>query len=86
VDELTRKMGKRATEIPKHAMQALQNYTWPGNVRELEHAIEGAIITARGKKLNFELPIRINSINKKILERSPCPPNLDRHTSRRCFY
>jgi formate hydrogenlyase transcriptional activator len=37
-------------------MQALQNYPWPGNVRELEHAIEGAIITAQGKKLNFELP------------------------------
>ena len=43
-------------EIPKHTMQALQNYPWPGNVRELEHAVEGAIITAHGKKLNFELP------------------------------
>jgi DNA-binding NtrC family response regulator len=49
-------MGKRPAEIPKHTMQALQNYPWPGNVRELEHAIEGAIITAQGKKLNFELP------------------------------
>jgi chemotaxis protein methyltransferase CheR len=56
VDQLVRKMGKRTAEIPKQTMQALQNYTWPGNVRELEHAIEGAIITARGKKLNFELP------------------------------
>ena len=37
-------------------MQLLQSYPWPGNVRELEHAIEGAIITAQGKKLNFELP------------------------------
>jgi PAS domain S-box-containing protein len=56
VDQLVRKMGKRPAEIPKHTMQALQNYPWPGNVRELEHAIEGAIITAQGKKLNFELP------------------------------
>jgi chemotaxis protein methyltransferase CheR len=56
VDQLVRKMGKRATEIPKRAMQALQNYPWPGNVRELQHAIEGAIITAQGKKLNFDLP------------------------------
>ena len=56
VDQLTRKMGKRTAEIPKHAMQMLQRYPWPGNVRELEHAIEGAIITAHGKKLNFELP------------------------------
>jgi len=56
VDEFGRKMGKRAAEIPKRTMQMLQNYPWPGNVRELEHAIEGAIITAQGKKLNFELP------------------------------
>jgi len=56
VDQLVRKMGKRPAEIPKHTMQALQNYPWPGNVRELEHAIEGAIITAQGEKLNFELP------------------------------
>jgi formate hydrogenlyase transcriptional activator len=56
VGQLARKMGKPTAEIPKHTMQMLQNYPWPGNVRELEHAIEGAIITAQGKKLNFELP------------------------------
>jgi chemotaxis protein methyltransferase CheR len=56
VDQLKRKMGKRTAEIPKHAMQMLQNYPWPGNVRELQHAIEGAMITAEGKKLHFELP------------------------------
>ena len=56
VDELCRKMGKRMAEIPQRTMQLLQRYPWPGNVRELEHAIEGAIITAQGKKLNFELP------------------------------
>jgi chemotaxis protein methyltransferase CheR len=57
VDQLTRKMGKRTAEIPKRAMQMLQSYyPWPGNVRELKHAIEGAIISAQGKKLNFELP------------------------------
>jgi chemotaxis protein methyltransferase CheR len=56
VDQFGKKMGKPTTKIPKHAMQALQKYPWPGNIRELEHAIEGAIITARGEKLNFELP------------------------------
>jgi len=55
-DELVRKMGKRAAEIPKRTMPMLQRYPWPGNVRELKHAVEGAMITARGKKLNFELP------------------------------
>ena len=56
LDQLARKMGKRVTEIPKHAMQMLQRYTWPGNVRELKHAVESALITAQGKKLKFELP------------------------------
>jgi chemotaxis protein methyltransferase CheR len=56
VDQLTRKMGKRDAEIPKRTMQMLQRYPWPGNVRELEHAVEGAMITAQGKKLDFELP------------------------------
>ncbi len=56
VDQLTRKMGKRVAGIPKRTMQMLQNYPWPGNVRELKHAVEGALITAQGKKLNFELP------------------------------
>jgi DNA-binding NtrC family response regulator len=37
-------------------MQVLQSYPWPGNVRELKHAVESALITAQGKKLNFELP------------------------------
>jgi len=56
LDQLIRKMGKRSAEIPKRTMQMLQRYPWPGNVRELKHAIEGAMITAQGKKLNFELP------------------------------
>jgi formate hydrogenlyase transcriptional activator len=56
VDQLTRKMGKRVAEVSKRTMQKLQNYPWPGNVRELKHAVESALITAQGKKLNFELP------------------------------
>jgi chemotaxis protein methyltransferase CheR len=56
VDQFTRKMGKHVAEIPKRTMQMLQSYHWPGNVRELMHAVESALITAQGKKLNFELP------------------------------
>ena len=56
VDQLAKKMGKRVGEIPKRTMQMLQSYPWPGNVRELKHAIESALISTRGKKLNFELP------------------------------
>jgi PAS domain S-box-containing protein len=56
VDQFARKMGKRVAEIPKRTMQMLERYPWPGNVRELKHAVESALITAQGKKLNFELP------------------------------
>ena len=56
VDQLARKMGKHATNISKRTMKMLQSYRWPGNVRELKHLIEGALIVAKGKRLNFELP------------------------------
>jgi two-component system, NtrC family, response regulator AtoC len=39
------------------AMAVLMNYHWPGNVRELEHAIERAVIVARGTSVEArELP------------------------------
>jgi len=43
--------------VSPEAMTALINYSWPGNVRELEHAIERAVIVARGASLRTrELP------------------------------
>jgi len=64
VDQLSRKMGKRAAQISKRTMQMLQEYPWPGNVRELKHAVESALITARGNKVNIELPkIEETSVN-----------------------
>jgi transcriptional regulator with PAS, ATPase and Fis domain len=39
------------------AMEALQRYDWRGNVRELEHAIERAVILARGDSIGVhDLP------------------------------
>ena len=66
IDELGRKMGKRDTEISKRSMKMLQNYHWPGNVRELKHVVEAALITAKGKKLNFELPLRDNTAGSEF--------------------
>ncbi|MBW1811850.1 MAG: sigma 54-interacting transcriptional regulator [Deltaproteobacteria bacterium] len=56
LDQLAKKLGKEPAAISKRDMQRLQRYPWPGNVRELKHVIEGALITSKGKKLNFELP------------------------------
>jgi DNA-binding NtrC family response regulator len=37
------------------ALAALVGYAWPGNVRELEHAVERAVILARGPLLDLDL-------------------------------
>jgi len=43
--------------LSAEAMTVLMNYHWPGNVRELEHAIERAVIVARGTSIKVrELP------------------------------
>jgi len=55
MDQLSRKMGKPAVEIPKHTIQTLQDYHWPGNVRELKNMVESALITGRFDKLKFDL-------------------------------
>jgi len=51
------RMKKDVDSISADAMTALMNYSWPGNVRELEHAIERAVIVARGANIKVrELP------------------------------
>jgi transcriptional regulator with PAS, ATPase and Fis domain len=37
--------------IGPEAFRRLLSYRWPGNVRELEHAIERAVLVARGKEI-----------------------------------
>jgi DNA-binding NtrC family response regulator len=61
-------LGRAATRVKKEvksvsaeAMTALMHYGWPGNVRELEHAIERAVIVARGTSVKVrELPPEIS--------------------------
>jgi transcriptional regulator with GAF, ATPase, and Fis domain len=43
--------------LTRAAVAKLQNYHWPGNVRELRNMIERAVILARGKTLDFDLPV-----------------------------
>jgi transcriptional regulator with PAS, ATPase and Fis domain len=52
---------KDVETVSAEAMTALMNYRWPGNVRELEHAIERAVIVARGSSVRLrELPPEIS--------------------------
>src|SRR5215218_2730080 len=39
---------KHAAELTAGAMRALLEHAWPGNVRELRHAVERAVLMARG--------------------------------------
>ena len=51
------KHSKPVTGIAGDAYQALLSYGWPGNVRELEHAIERAVLVARGAEVTIgDLP------------------------------
>jgi DNA-binding NtrC family response regulator len=54
------RMEKDVQNISADAMSRLMRYGWPGNVRELEHAIERAVILARGTTITVrELPAEI---------------------------
>ncbi len=47
--------GKTVTGVDDETMAALVSNSWPGNVRELEHAIERAVVLARGPILDLSL-------------------------------
>jgi len=60
---------KDVENVSPDAMTALMNYGWPGNVRELEHAIERAVIVARGTSIRLrELP---PEVSQKSRQRGP---------------
>jgi DNA-binding NtrC family response regulator len=46
--------GKAAAELTPGAMRALLHHPWPGNVRELRHAVERAVLMARGPVVTEE--------------------------------
>jgi DNA-binding NtrC family response regulator len=53
---------KDVKSVSAEAMTALMHYRWPGNVRELEHAVERAVILARGPSIRVrELPPEVTA-------------------------
>jgi formate hydrogenlyase transcriptional activator len=55
LEELSSRMGKRITQIPRKTMEALQRHAWPGNVRELRNVIEHAAIVTTGDTLRVPM-------------------------------
>jgi len=43
--------GKEIGGFGEEALAALRRHAWPGNVRELEHAVERAVLMARGDRI-----------------------------------
>jgi PAS domain S-box-containing protein len=56
----TRRLGVPKPRLARLDVDQLQGYDWPGNVRELQNVIERAVILAKGGKLEFDLPRRVN--------------------------
>ncbi len=49
----THKYRKTMTGFDASVTQALRDYPWPGNVRELDHAVERAVLMARGSQIEL---------------------------------
>ena len=89
------RVNKDVNSVSAEAMTALMTYSWPGNVRELEHAIERAVIVARGTSIRVrELPPEVSqktrpratddTLDLQALERVTIQRALDRfHGNRR---
>ena len=68
------KHGKPVTAIAADAYQALLGYGWPGNVRELEHAMERAVLVARGPEIGVgDLP-EVVTRGRPVGAPAPEPP------------
>ena len=55
LEELSARMGKKITQVPRQTMDALQRHPWPGNVRELKNVIEHGAILTTGDTLRVPL-------------------------------
>jgi DNA-binding NtrC family response regulator len=56
--------GRTVQEIDPEAFRRFLAYPWPGNVRELEHAIERAVLVARGPAVTLgDLPEALQAWN-----------------------
>jgi DNA-binding NtrC family response regulator len=48
----TRRYRKELTGFEQAALQAILDHPWPGNVRELDHALQRAVLMAKGEQLS----------------------------------
>jgi DNA-binding NtrC family response regulator len=64
--------------IDPEAYRRLLAYQWPGNVRELEHAIERAVLVARGKEITLsDLPEPMRAESGSVTASQPSSGSLE---------
>ncbi|HET6366362.1 MAG TPA: sigma-54 dependent transcriptional regulator [Pseudomonadales bacterium] len=64
--------------IDPEAYRRLLAYQWPGNVRELEHAIERAVLVARGKEITLsDLPEPLRAEAGSVTASQPSSGSLE---------
>jgi DNA-binding NtrC family response regulator len=66
-----RRMSRNVSRIGVEAMRLLRDQRWPGNVRELEHAIEHAVIMAKGDTI---VPGDLPPVNAPSVPFETVPP------------
>ncbi len=54
LDRYRAKHGRRIEGIEPEAYRRLLSHGWPGNIRELQHALERAVLVARGSHIAAE--------------------------------
>jgi transcriptional regulator with GAF, ATPase, and Fis domain len=65
--KLARRMQRPPKRLHADTIRALQNHAWPGNVRELEHALEHAVVLARGDVVHpGDLPFMRRSSSREM--------------------
>ena len=82
VRRAAQRVKKEVQAVSSDALTAMMRYPWPGNVRELEHAIERAVIVARGTTIRpRDMP---PEISQKVHQRVP-DDSLDLHEQERAM-
>ncbi len=75
IRELSQQYGKPVDGITRDALDAILAHSWPGNIRELRNAIEHAMVTVSGDRIElFDLPMEIRGSRSATSTHTPTKP------------
>ena len=78
LDRFRAKHGRDIEAIDPESYRRLLTHRWPGNVRELEHAIERAVLVARGREITInDLPEALQAAPAMPDAEAPLPGSLE---------